>query len=205
MAQSPLEARVLKLEAQIRRQRLAFGSITVLLPLAFLVMAQAAPATKRIVADEFVIADENGTEFAKLSRSGLEINGYFIHKTKLDINSWGINFNYASKNIAYFGAAGGNSMINLGDKIGNGISIGVIEDADSFISVHSRKDPGGPEIRLVMQGEQPALQIRDNLFKDRAVLGCTSLEAVKTGSVENRPPSSLVLFDREGKVIFQAP
>src|ERR1051326_1814902 len=40
---------------------------------------------------------------------------------------------------------------------------------------------------------------------DRAVLGNTYLENSRTGSKETTPLSSLVLFDKEGKVLWKAP
>lgn len=49
----------------------------------------------------------------------------------------------------------------------------------------------GPSIRLSGTGE--------------AVLGNTSLEAARAGVVEDRPTSSLVLFNKAGKVIWSAP
>ena len=39
----------------------------------------------------------------------------------------------------------------------------------------------------------------------RAVLGYTKLENTRTGVVEHRPVSSLVLFDKDGKAIWKAP
>ncbi|MCH7805435.1 MAG: hypothetical protein IH937_15310 [Acidobacteria bacterium] len=40
---------------------------------------------------------------------------------------------------------------------------------------------------------------------NRAVLGSTELKITRTGSTEIRAPSSLVLFDEEGKVLWSAP
>jgi len=39
----------------------------------------------------------------------------------------------------------------------------------------------------------------------RATLGATSLETTRTGEVRKRAESSLVLFDKEGKVMWRAP
>jgi hypothetical protein len=39
----------------------------------------------------------------------------------------------------------------------------------------------------------------------RAVLGMTELEKLRDGVIEKRPLSSLVLFNKDGKVIWQAP
>ncbi len=50
----------------------------------------------------------------------------------------------------------------------------------------------------------PRLTLGDGKH-DRAVLGVTNLEVTKTGATQQTAPSSLVLFDKEGKVIWQAP
>jgi hypothetical protein len=57
----------------------------------------------------------------------------------------------------------------------------------------------------VSSGGQVALTLRDEQFKDRAVVGSVALQQTKTGSTEARPPSSLVLFDKEGRVIWKVP
>jgi hypothetical protein len=45
----------------------------------------------------------------------------------------------------------------------------------------------------------------DEKEKLRAVLGSTTLETVRTGATETTAPSSLTLFDKDGKVIWQVP
>jgi hypothetical protein len=59
--------------------------------------------------------------------------------------------------------------------------------------------PGGAEL------SRSSLEISDDGEIPRAILGSTSIEIVKTGTVEKRPESSLVLFDKGGKVIWRAP
>ena len=51
----------------------------------------------------------------------------------------------------------------------------------------------------------PKLDLSDATGKRRAVLGAANLEAAKTGEETKRSESSLVLFDKDGKVIWQAP
>jgi len=51
----------------------------------------------------------------------------------------------------------------------------------------------------------PHLALYDKDDKIRAELGTTSLETSRTGAIERRPESSLVLFDKKGKVIWSAP
>lgn len=51
----------------------------------------------------------------------------------------------------------------------------------------------------------PALELYDSEGRIRAVLGTTQLKHPDTGSTEIRAPSSLVLLDEEGKVVWSAP
>jgi hypothetical protein len=57
----------------------------------------------------------------------------------------------------------------------------------------------------VSSGGQVALTLRDEQFRDRAVVGSVALQQTRTGSTEMRPPSSLVLFDTEGRVMWKVP
>jgi len=65
---------------------------------------------------------------------------------------------------------------------------------------------------LVLSGENKGgislgrnLEIYDAKGATRAVLGRISLGEKRTGIVEKRPESSLVLFDKDGKLIWSAP
>src|SRR5207248_2020196 len=61
------------------------------------------------------------------------------------------------------------------------------------------------QLRLLNGPDGAALQLWDNPKTLRAVLGNTSIESVRSGGVETRALSSLVLFDKEGNVLWQAP
>ncbi len=50
-----------------------------------------------------------------------------------------------------------------------------------------------------------ALALRDKDGKGRAVLGTTELETIRTGESGKTAESSLVLFDKDGKGLWQAP
>jgi hypothetical protein len=52
---------------------------------------------------------------------------------------------------------------------------------------------------------RPSLSLSDQKGNVRARLGSADLVMVKTGSKEQTAESSLVLFDTQGQVIFQAP
>lgn len=60
-------------------------------------------------------------------------------------------------------------------------------------------------IGLGIESSGPNLSINDEHGALRTVLGTTQLKDPRTGSVETRSPSSLVLFGENGKVIWQAP
>ena len=59
--------------------------------------------------------------------------------------------------------------------------------------------------RLHVSSGQPLLTLHDHKGKTRAVLGAVKLEGTRSGGVEQRPVSSLVLFDQKGQVMWQAP
>lgn len=51
----------------------------------------------------------------------------------------------------------------------------------------------------------PSIELNDENGKTRAVLGHADLETITTGSVEKGVASSLVLFNKEGKVVWSTP
>lgn len=62
--------------------------------------------------------------------------------------------------------------------------------------------------RLLVETESdgsPRLALKDKGEKLRAVLGTTQLKDKRTGNTETREPSSLVLFDEKGNVVWKAP
>jgi hypothetical protein len=64
---------------------------------------------------------------------------------------------------------------------------------------------GKPRASLAVFEGDPGLVLYDAAGKTRAALGATSLETIKTGAITKRSESSLVLFDKEGKVLWKAP
>jgi hypothetical protein len=68
-------------------------------------------------------------------------------------------------------------------------------------SSHGPRD----SMQLSLFEANPMLLLKDNTGTPRAVLGYVALGDTATGGVEQRPVSSLVFFDKDGKVIWQAP
>ena len=96
---------------------------------------------------------------------------------------------------------GGLSLYDAEGK--NRVALGVESDGGPYLSFF---DAGGKRrIGLNTTSDLPRVALNDADGVLRAVLGSTSLETIQTGAVTKRAPSSLVLFDKEGKVIFQAP
>jgi hypothetical protein len=71
--------------------------------------------------------------------------------------------------------------------------------------VSLRDERGKMRVGLVLTKDSPHLGLYDENENTRAVLGSTSLEATNTGETEVTAPSSLTLFDKEGKIIWRAP
>lgn len=59
-------------------------------------------------------------------------------------------------------------------------------------------------IHLLDTGE-PFISLSDDYLKTRAVLGTISLKNYQSGSIETRAPSSLILFNESGNVIWKVP
>jgi hypothetical protein len=67
---------------------------------------------------------------------------------------------------------------------------------------------GGAKAQVCMgflDDGDPTLQLMDKAGGVRAVMGSTWLKGSDTETRVVLPPSSLVLFDKDGKVIWQAP
>jgi len=64
---------------------------------------------------------------------------------------------------------------------------------------------GKTRVDLSITDGASSLDLSDKEGKVRAAFGSTGLESTKTGATEQTAESSLVLFDKEGKVIFRVP
>ena len=80
--------------------------------------------------------------------------------------------------------------------------LSVLPDGMPDLSLHDQNGKARAVLSVGTSG--PSVVLRDK-NQDRAVLGHTELEATATGTVEQRAASSLVLFDRNGKVIWRVP
>jgi hypothetical protein len=63
----------------------------------------------------------------------------------------------------------------------------------------------GGGFEFILENQQPSLYLSDPKGIMRAVVGHTKLERQATGVTEERPPSSIVLFNKDGGVLWKAP
>ena len=84
------------------------------------------------------------------------------------------------------------------------ISLSLYSEGGGTLSFKDKRGKERVELALGKDGK-PRFTLSDSNEKSRAVLGVTSLEMTSTGAVEERAESSLVLFGKNGKVIWQAP
>jgi len=114
----------------------------------------------------------------------------------LDMTSIGIDAGDWAKNDA-FSLTGGFLWLFNSESY-EGIKLELDADKKPSLELHST------DFRAVaVLG--PSLELYDSTGDLRAVLGSTELKNNRTGSTEIRAPSSLVLFDEEGKVVWSAP
>jgi len=81
--------------------------------------------------------------------------------------------------------------------------LGLLKNGEPGLWLYDQNEKRRAQLRL-LDGE-PRLQLYDQNGKGRATLGHTDLNITRTGSIEKRPASSLVLFDKDGKVIWSVP
>jgi len=76
---------------------------------------------------------------------------------------------------------------------------------DGHSTFRMGKNGDSPFVALLIEEDgSPSVVVSDGRA-DRAVMGVTRLDAIKTGEKTTTAPSSLNLFDRAGKIIWQAP
>lgn len=185
-----------------------------------LLLGQAAPTKgpKQITAERFVLLDASGNPRATLGMGLRETvrlaltdkNG----NTRVMLGTGPIDDREARLN---FYNEAGNRRVELG--------IGPADLSSLYLYDRSGKPsvwvttllPGFPMLALfdktgamraalkVELNGSPTLRLLDKDAKPRAALGAIELKTIKTGAVEKRPTSSLVLFGDEGKAIWSAP
>ncbi len=105
---------------------------------------------------------------------------------------------------AFLGTTGDLSVLRLYDTAGKPRAfLGTTGDGAGLLTLYDKA--GIDRAALGTVGDLSGLTLYDKAGKERAVLGNTDLKIPATGSTEHRAPSSLVLLNEHGNVLWEAP
>jgi hypothetical protein len=82
--------------------------------------------------------------------------------------------------------------------------LGVLGSGEPGLQLYDRDENGRVDLSLKASG-RPGLELSDSNGRVRAALGYTEIVRPETGEIERRQVSSIVLFDQDGKVLWQTP
>jgi hypothetical protein len=110
--------------------------------------------------------------------------------------------------VSLEGLSGGSGFLRINgvkDRVAaGGLTLGVTRDGEAGLDLAARDKTLRASFRIDSDG-LPALRLRDERQKTRAALGHIDLEDPQSGSVEKRSAASMVLFNKEGKIMWRAP
>lgn len=111
----------------------------------------------------------------------------------------GMSLEDTRAHATFFVKPDGVASLLLGDKFGDRVGLskkglGLLDENGKVRAI----------LRLATDGT-PSLVLTDDNGIDRAVLGHTTLKTTLTDEIQKRSASSLVLFDRDGNVLWRVP
>ncbi len=179
--------RLKKLERHNRRLKGA-GLLSLVLVSGIVLMGQATPKSRTVEANEFILSDSNGRRRAILSLVG-EAAALALSDEKGITRALLV----VDKNGASFNLADANKTLRTSLALGKDGQFLILRDAD-----------GGVRATISVGENGPLFSISD---KDgfRAELGSTSLVTPSTGETHKTSAASIVMFNKDGKVIWRAP
>ena len=185
-----------RLEREVRWWRIG-GSM--LLAIFLLVGASPQPpVADKLIAREFILVDQSGTPQARL--------GVTFGKPELafDDDPRALTFTTGTL-IEPRMALTADGLALTGKDRTPRLKLLVHRGIDDLPALVLHDKQGGTRIDLSVFEGGPSLIVQDGNRRARAVVGYIGPEHVARGIVEQRLPSSLVLFDKDGKVIWKAP
>jgi hypothetical protein len=211
-----LSARLEKVERQNRWMR-AGGIAALVLVAAGAAMGQAAAPPKVIQAERFEVRDAGGKTRAVLGINPEGVAELALHD-KIGEPRIGMDVAPEGPSRAWLGEAGkrgimlfqtpdGSPALGLSDKEGNPrIGLFLTPDGSPALKLFDEGNSGKARAGIVLLADgSPAVILSDRDGTFRAALGVAELEGTKAGAKERTAPSSLVLFGKDGKVLFRAP
>jgi len=155
------------------------------------------PEFKIVEANQFRLVDMEGKCLAKLTIEEVKDNFLDLPESTKSLKlSKTYNAVFEMKSV--FGRnsmrmTGNEFVIMSGSNKARLASTGIIISDKSYITIYADRLLG------------TAINISDDKGNTRAVLGTVDLKVTDTGETRKRPESSLVLFGKDGKVIYKAP
>ena len=165
-----------------------------------------------VEAEQFVLRDASGTIRGRLQTSSNGIAGLFLSSgtasAGLRVGADGLAILAMSEH--------GEPRVVLGNHK-NAPEVLLIDKSNKVRVKLEIEGDGEPRLALYDGARQPRVAVGtqsdggpgvvllDENGRPRAALGSRWLEQRNTGAVEERPDSSLVLFDKDGKIIWRAP
>jgi hypothetical protein len=171
-----------------------------------------------------------GLALAKLNAEGLNL---WAGNESATVDASGVRLSAAGKTRARVGVVSdrtgepGGPVLALSDAAGKTrADLTVLSDATPGLGLYDAAGKtratlsvldGTPDLALydaagetraivsLTKDNAPYLGLWDKNGTPRAVLGATSLQTIKTEGVRMRPESSLMLFDKDGKVMWKVP
>jgi len=178
-------SRLEKLERQNRRLRQA-GTLVALAALCGLFMGQAPPRSRVVEAEKFVLKDANGRVRATIGMDEARHPAIML----FDDNRREVAALFSS-GVVFYETLSATSNGSRGEP-----SAGL----SSSLGLLVRR--AGASVILAPEG--PTLTLRDtNGFESR--FGVTEIKMVKTGESRKTSAASVVMFDKQGQVIWRAP
>ena len=202
-----LTQRLDRLERENRRWKRAASACSLVLALTLL--SGAAPTTmpEEIKARRLVLVDQRGVtrailgtdfdHFEHLSQVALKL---FDSKGKQRLHLF--VHNDGPKDLHSGWPKAGLSLLTEAEK--EAASLNIKTDNSTDLLLRDGKSIGRAWIRLTQDGK-PSVLLFDENDRLRAAMGHVVLETPRVEAVTTRPASSLVLFDKDGKVIWTAP
>ncbi len=203
------------LERENRRLKLA-GAVLVISLAAVGVMGQVSPkaAPKVIEAERFVLRDTSGKPRATLVVAADGTSGLSLYdqngkgRLRLYVATSGPSLALADPNDRLraqlnVDADGSPHLVlfDQGEKPRGGL--GLHTDGSPILTLLDQNGKVRAGLGAATSG--PSLFLNDENEKYRAVLGHAALKTTAAGTMEQRPASSLMLLDKDGKVIWKAP
>jgi len=213
-----LTQRLDRLERELRRWKVLGGATVVVLGFVLGLGPTSAKPPDEVRAKRFILVGQDGKDRAILGSSldGWPFLSLFGEEglAKLDLEGGWPRLGMLGKKGESIGLSAGPDFAHVrlsgtGEVVigaGGPLAPSTIHPPDlaGFL------DLGGPVLssRILLTTRlkgSPALSLYDVGGKERATLGRTNLVITAAGAKEERPASSLVLFDEDGKVIWRAP